>query len=349
MAHQMAQARARSRGSGKCAHVSEVGGTADPRKGPLTGAPTASADPRRAQGSTEADSRPCDGPSSETVPREVVEDSGEAGPVGCVCLDSEAVVRSVNAAAAALLGVEPGQPLGRPFSTFVIDDASGRLTNGQLELIATGSARVHHVRLHDGRGTEVSATAVALADRSAMRGDIRYRIILMPRDYDGAPQSALLAERDEACTNHDADVERLRLGVQALAEQLVGERLRVSQLVRSNVQQALLPLLMRLRERCERDQGPVFDALERGLRDLESGFATRLAEGGFGLTSRELEICHMLREGLSSKEISQSLSLSPQSVDTHRRNIRRKLRLTNQSQPLADRLRQLDVEELSSA
>ena len=45
------------------------------------------------------------------------------------------------------------------------------------------------------------------------------------------------------------------------------------------------------------------------------------------LTSREREVLHLLVEGKSNKEIAVSLSLSPYTVETHRRNLQEKLNL----------------------
>ena len=45
------------------------------------------------------------------------------------------------------------------------------------------------------------------------------------------------------------------------------------------------------------------------------------------LTSREREVLHLLVEGRSNKEIAASLSLSPYTVETHRRNLQEKLNL----------------------
>lgn len=164
----------------------------------------------------------------------------------------------------------------------------------------------------------------------------------------GAPMRTI-AERvlqsAEVIGRQQVQVDDLRSAIRTLAEQVVGERFRTQELVRSNVEQVLMPLVRSLRPRADRDATTALDALERGLGQLGSGFANRLAAGGFGLTTRELEICHMLREGMSSKEIAQALSLSPQSVDVHRRNIRRKLNLTNDAQTLVDKLRSLDVED----
>ena len=47
------------------------------------------------------------------------------------------------------------------------------------------------------------------------------------------------------------------------------------------------------------------------------------------LSPRECEIVKLVAEGFSSKEISNQLSVSPRTVDTHRNNIMRKLDLRN--------------------
>ncbi len=56
---------------------------------------------------------------------------------------------------------------------------------------------------------------------------------------------------------------------------------------------------------------------------------------------REIEICNMVKAGLRSKEISSLLNVSPQTVEKHRKNIRRKLKLTNKSTNLASFLHRL--------
>jgi DNA-binding CsgD family transcriptional regulator len=43
------------------------------------------------------------------------------------------------------------------------------------------------------------------------------------------------------------------------------------------------------------------------------------------MTPRELEICLCVHRGLSSKEIASKIGITLSSVETHRRNIRRKL------------------------
>ncbi len=49
-------------------------------------------------------------------------------------------------------------------------------------------------------------------------------------------------------------------------------------------------------------------------------------------SSREIEIIRMLSEGKSSKQIADVLHISVHTVDTHRRNILKKIKVSNSSE-----------------
>jgi DNA-binding NarL/FixJ family response regulator len=52
----------------------------------------------------------------------------------------------------------------------------------------------------------------------------------------------------------------------------------------------------------------------------------------FGLTPREREVFQLAAEGRTMAEIAERLSISPRTVETHRENLMRKLRLRNQTE-----------------
>ena len=52
------------------------------------------------------------------------------------------------------------------------------------------------------------------------------------------------------------------------------------------------------------------------------------------LSDRELEIYEMIGQGLSTREIAEKLSLSPKTVETHKENLKRKLKLKNSTELL---------------
>jgi PAS domain S-box-containing protein len=105
------------------------------------------------------------------------------------------------------------------------------------------------------------------------------------------------------------------------------------------IEHSLTPLIEHLREGNGADRAGALEAIRTTLhgiltRDLDD-FQGRYAK----LTSRETEICDMIRARMSTKEISSALGVSPLTVSKHREQIRRKLGITNKNVNLATYLR----------
>lgn len=84
--------------------------------------------------------------------------------------------------------------------------------------------------------------------------------------------------------------------------------------------------LRRFLERRRGDEG--WRAFERSFDAVHEGFIRELVATSPGITPTEIRVCTLLRLNLSTKEIASILSLSPHTVETHRRSIRRRLGLT---------------------
>jgi DNA-binding CsgD family transcriptional regulator len=108
--------------------------------------------------------------------------------------------------------------------------------------------------------------------------------------------------------------------------QIETEKNRIRGDIASNVRENMFPILERLSATKENQLH--VEMLRRFLSDLASSFGGKLAEVGSGLTAKEKEICRMIKGGLSSKEIAGLLAISPQTVEKHRKNIRKKLGIT---------------------
>jgi len=96
----------------------------------------------------------------------------------------------------------------------------------------------------------------------------------------------------------------------------------------------ILPIIERLQhdpnlKRYEADLGTLVNYIE----DLTSGLATdtRIART---LSFAELRIACMISNGMSSEEIANQLHVAPSTVKSHRKNIRKKLKLDNSSHDL---------------
>ncbi len=82
------------------------------------------------------------------------------------------------------------------------------------------------------------------------------------------------------------------------------------------------------------------NALRKYVNDLASGLASHL-QGSTSLSAQELRVALMVKNGMTSEEIAAHLHVSPETIKTHRRNIRRKFGLTSSNQKLSVYLQSL--------
>jgi len=94
----------------------------------------------------------------------------------------------------------------------------------------------------------------------------------------------------------------------------------------ANVNETLIPILEKLM--LKKAPRKYVDLLRRHLEELTSSYARKITEKSINLTPREIEICNMIKGGLTTKEISRLLNISRQTIDKHRKNIRKKLHIS---------------------
>jgi DNA-binding CsgD family transcriptional regulator len=103
----------------------------------------------------------------------------------------------------------------------------------------------------------------------------------------------------------------------------------------------VMPLLEDIAgQRSDRLSGEMLDLLRKYVNDLASGLAAHL-QRSTSLSTQELRIALMVKNGWTSEAIAAHLHVSPETIKTHRRNIRRKLGLTSSNQKLSAYLQSL--------
>ncbi|UCG61515.1 MAG: GAF domain-containing protein [Candidatus Zixiibacteriota bacterium] len=118
--------------------------------------------------------------------------------------------------------------------------------------------------------------------------------------------------------------------------------------ITTNVEESLLPLLERIKERSRGPQLQLVGLLEQYLMDIASPFIDKLKSQFSRLTPRELEICTMIKAGRPSKDIAAALNVSILTVHKHREQIREKLGLKNSNINLNSFLQTFPQEDSSS-
>lgn len=95
----------------------------------------------------------------------------------------------------------------------------------------------------------------------------------------------------------------------------------------ANIQHILLPYL----DRIQLNRGGLenIEQLRKDLENLTSSFGYKISNTKTKLSPREIEICNLVKNGLSNKEISNLLGIALYTVQKHRRVARKKLGITN--------------------
>lgn len=101
--------------------------------------------------------------------------------------------------------------------------------------------------------------------------------------------------------------------------------------ITENINKLILPVIGELKK-CHHDAHYMacIEMIEEGIRNIVSPFMHDLTTRYDGLTVREAQIIDLVKNGKSTKEIAQNLTISQSAVNFHRNNIRRKLGITNE-------------------
>ncbi len=138
-----------------------------------------------------------------------------------------------------------------------------------------------------------------------------------------------LREATEQLDIERESLQKKNIAMKEVLDQIESDKDLIRQQIATNVEQALLPTIRRLRDAAPEAMRRNLELLEGELLDIASPFLHTLQHKMTRLSPRELEICRLIKNGLTSKEIADLLNLSPSTVQKHRETVRRKLGLTH--------------------
>ena len=151
----------------------------------------------------------------------------------------------------------------------------------------------------------------------------------------------LLKETTEQLQIEREALEKKNIALREILNQIEAEKNFIKQQIVTNVEQAIIPTLMRMKEASHPAQVRNFDLLEKELREIVSPFLDTIKSKFTKLSPRELEVCRLIKNGMTSKEIAEALKVSLLTVHKYRELIRKKLDLVNDETNLQTYLQSL--------
>lgn len=150
-----------------------------------------------------------------------------------------------------------------------------------------------------------------------------------------------LKKAEKTLQENNIALEKKNTALTEVLSQIEQQKQKVKNDVISNVHDLFIPLLEQRMSVGKKEDLQYFKLLKRSLEDLTSSFGRTITQKNLKLTSREIQVCNMIKRGLTSKEIASLLSISPNTVGRHRYNIRKKAGILEKKENLYTYLQSL--------
>jgi DNA-binding CsgD family transcriptional regulator len=137
------------------------------------------------------------------------------------------------------------------------------------------------------------------------------------------------------------DLERKNVALREVLNQIEEEKKRTADQLQRNVERLVMPSLNKLESKVGITAKDYLEHLRKNLQEITSPFVSKLEKQFSKLTPREVEICSMIRGGMTSKEIANALDVSQETIRGQRKRIRKKLEISGSDVNLGSYLRTL--------
>jgi len=159
-------------------------------------------------------------------------------------------------------------------------------------------------------------------------------------EHIGTIATRISAELELEETNRQLTLERKALqesntALRTVLARIEQEKQEIHRDIKMNVEKILMPILYALLPQLPPAQRKYVEMLQTNLEEITSPFISQLSLSYHSMTPTEIAICNMIRIGMRTKEIAEMRGVSEATINRHRENIRRKLKITNHDINLA--------------
>jgi PAS domain S-box-containing protein len=255
---------------------------------------------------------------SENLYRTIFETTGTA----TVIVEDDKTLSLINAEFEKLTGYRKEDWEGKRTWVDLIDerDRSRVEENHRLRRIDPNAApRNYEFHLVDRKGNIKNM----LSTNSLIPGTNKHVCSVMDITELEQKESELLAK--------SRNLEDLNTALRVMLKQRAEDREELEQTLLSNVKELIMPNLEKLSKGGSEQSRQIYhDLIASNLEEMFSPFSRKLSTRFRSLTTTEVQVAHLIKDGKNSKEIADIMSVSSSAVDVYRYRIRRKLGLNNQ-------------------
>ena len=126
-------------------------------------------------------------------------------------------------------------------------------------------------------------------------------------------------------------LEELNTAMKVLLKKREEDKKELEDNVLTNLKEMIEPYFDKLNTtKLDDQQSALLSIMESNLNEITSPFTRKMSTQYLKLTPKENQIVNLIKHGKTTKEISRLMNVSPRTIDTHRKNIRKKIGLQGQ-------------------
>ena len=262
---------------------------------------------------------------SEQLYRTLVETMSE----GVIMHDPDGRITYANERVCELLNVTAEALVGQQILDF-LDDRNRRILEKKLKSSSEDNGQPFELTWTRIDGKHIS-TMVSPADVKAADGSLKASISVITDMSKLKQTEAMLKRTGRTLESQRNSLEEKDTALKQVFEHLEQEKAAYKKHICSDIELELKPLLRLIKSAGSTEQKQRVDRAGRKLKVLLDQDVDTFDKLFSELTPREREVCNLIKDGMSSKEMSQQLNLSVLTIHKHRENIRKKLDVKNKS------------------
>ncbi len=253
--------------------------------------------------------------------------------------DANLVYVSCNNHYAQDLGIEPNKIKGKTDFDFYPKELAEKYRADDRRLMESGQTEeIEETYIKNGQELFVQTVKTPLTDDS---GNVTGILGIFWDITKRKQTEEQLRKTHVTLIEEQVKLKQKNLALNEILKQIDFEKNLIKSQTQSNIDRFILPILGDLENGANENQKKLIETLRESLIEITSPFINQLETRYSNLSPRETEICKLIKEEYSSKEIASLLSLSAQTIHLQRKHIRKKLGITNRNVNLTTHLRNI--------
>jgi PAS domain S-box-containing protein len=225
-----------------------------------------------------------------------------------------------------MLGCEMEEIVNHPV-TDMIDGEGRKLWEKQFEKRKSRESSPYQMNLvrKDGRAIPVLVSPKPLFDEN---GVFKGSFAALTDISELKKTEKSLKDRERELKAKAANLQEMNAALRVLLEKREKDKKELEESVLLNMKDQVIPYLEKLRRLLQDEKQKTYlDIVETHIRDITSSFSRDLHVKHLNLTHTELYISGLIRDGKTTGEIAELMNVSTRTVESHRKNIRKKMGL----------------------